>query len=63
MADTFTPAPPDMTTLTTLDRLLLAQAVHELGANAWQSVAKLLSKHPLLVGYHPKTFFNPHVGR
>ncbi|TFL00510.1 hypothetical protein BDV98DRAFT_569126 [Pterulicium gracile] len=32
----------------TLDRLLLSQAVYEVGANAWPQVAKLLSKHPLV---------------
>ncbi|KAK7470603.1 hypothetical protein VKT23_002027 [Stygiomarasmius scandens] len=41
--------------LSTLDRLLIAQAVYELGGNAWPSVAKLLSKHPLLS--HPRSFF------
>ncbi|THV08511.1 hypothetical protein K435DRAFT_824981 [Dendrothele bispora CBS 962.96] len=41
--------------LSSLDRLLLAQAVYELGGNAWPSVAKLLSKHPLLS--HPRSFF------
>ncbi|KAF9492812.1 hypothetical protein BDN71DRAFT_1450983 [Pleurotus eryngii] len=38
-----------------IDRLLLAQAVWELGANSWPAVAKLLTKHPLL--HHPKSFF------
>ena len=50
---------PDMTTLTNLDRLILAQAVYELGANSWSAVAKLLTKHPLL--QRPKSFFTPQV--
>jgi hypothetical protein len=49
----------DMTTLTNLDRLILAQAVYELGANSWSAVAKLLTKHPLL--QRPKSFFTPQV--
>ena len=50
---------PDMTALTNLDRLILAQAVYELGANSWSAVAKLLTKHPLL--QRPKSFFTPQV--
>lgn len=46
------------TSLTNVDRLLLSQAVYELGANSWQGVAKLLTKHPLLIELnHPKNFF------
>jgi hypothetical protein len=50
---------PDMSALTNLDRLILAQAVYELGANSWTAVAKLLSKHPL-VSRH-KSLFSPQV--
>ncbi|KAK1236602.1 hypothetical protein PQX77_000154 [Marasmius sp. AFHP31] len=48
---------PDVFALTKLDSLILAQAVFELGTDSWPSVAKLLSKHPLLS--HPKSFFTP----
>ncbi|KAF9055313.1 Bromodomain-containing protein, partial [Hymenopellis radicata] len=48
------PAEPDMAAMTPRDRLILAQAVYELGDD-WSSIAKLLSKHPLLS--HPKSFF------
>ncbi len=54
------PAEPDMATMTTRDRLILAQAVYELGDD-WASVAKLLSRHPLLS--HPKSFFTAQVLR
>jgi bromodomain-containing protein 8 len=53
------PIQPDMGSLTNLDRLILAQAVYELGANSWSAVAKLLTKHPLLP--RPKSFFTPQV--
>lgn len=46
--------------LSTLERLLLAQAVYEFGASAWPSVAKLLSRHPLM-SLRPKTFFTAQV--
>lgn len=48
-----------MSVLTNLDRLILAQAVYELGSNSWPAVAKLLSKHPLLS--RPKSFFTSQV--
>ncbi|KAG7096931.1 hypothetical protein E1B28_004331 [Marasmius oreades] len=48
---------PDVSALTNLDALILAQAVYELGGDSWSDVAKLLSKHPLLS--HPKSFFTP----
>ena len=53
--------PQVQTPLSPLESLLLAQATWELGAgpNAWQGVAKLLSKHPLLS--RPKSFFNAQV--
>ncbi|KAG1783292.1 hypothetical protein EV702DRAFT_251069 [Suillus placidus] len=45
-----------MSPLTNVECLLLAQAVYEYGANAWQQVSKLLSKHPIIS--RPKTFFS-----
>lgn len=49
----------DDPSLSTIERLILAQAVYEHGADAWQSVSKLLSKHPALA--RPKSFFSPQV--
>ncbi|KAG7449167.1 uncharacterized protein BT62DRAFT_1073683 [Guyanagaster necrorhizus] len=46
----------DMSRLSKLDRLIMAQAVWEIGAE-WTAIAKILSKHPLLA--HPKSFFTP----
>ncbi|KAJ3857443.1 hypothetical protein EV368DRAFT_77797 [Lentinula lateritia] len=46
---------PDLSSFNKLDALILAQSVYELGASSWPTVAKLLSKHPLL--RHPKSFF------
>lgn len=43
-----------MNSLTNVECLLLAQAVYEYGADAWQQVSKLLSKHPIIS--RPKTF-------
>ncbi|PBL02599.1 hypothetical protein ARMGADRAFT_1159114 [Armillaria gallica] len=43
-----------MNRLSKLDRLILAQAVWEIGTE-WTAIAKILSKHPLLL--HPKSFF------
>ena len=45
--------------LSTIECLLLAQAVYEHGADAWQSVAKVLSTHPALA--RPNSFFSPQV--
>ncbi|KAF9222003.1 hypothetical protein BS17DRAFT_229839 [Gyrodon lividus] len=45
--------------LSTIESLILAQAVYEHGANAWQSVSKVLSKHPALP--RPKFLFSPQV--
>lgn len=53
------PAPVDLGELTNVERLLIAQAVHQLGANAWTNVSKLLSNHPLVD--RPKPFFSPQV--
>ncbi|KAF8639927.1 hypothetical protein AX17_001177 [Amanita inopinata Kibby_2008] len=47
----------DLAVLSSVESLLLAQAVWELGGNAWPAVARLLSKHPLLS--RPKSFFTP----
>jgi hypothetical protein len=35
-------------TLNKLERLILAQAVYELGSDAWASVSRILSQHPLI---------------
>ncbi|KAI9574452.1 hypothetical protein HD554DRAFT_2047150 [Boletus coccyginus] len=43
--------------LSTIECLLLAQAVYEHGADAWQSVSKALSNHPALA--RPQSFFSP----
>lgn len=58
-----TPAPTtvDIAELSNIERLLVAQAVHELGAEAWPKVSKLLSKHPLID--RPKNFFSSQVSR
>ena len=45
--------------LNNVERLIFAQAVHEFGSNAWQEIAKLLSKHPLVA--QPKGVFTPQV--
>jgi bromodomain-containing protein 8 len=45
--------------LSARERLLVAQAVYEYGANAWHDISKVLSKHPLI--NRPKGFFSPQV--
>lgn len=35
-------------TLSKLERLILAQAVYELGSDAWTRVSSILSQHPLI---------------
>ena len=35
--------------LNNLERLILAQAVYELGSNAWIDVSNILTQHPLIV--------------
>lgn len=45
--------------LSTIESLVLAQAVYEHGADAWQSVSKVLSKHPALA--RPEESFSPQV--
>ena len=55
-----TSSQPDISSLSNIERLLLAQAVYEFGADAWLHVSKLLSKHPLVLS-RPKAFFNAQV--
>lgn len=50
----------DPATLSTLERLILAQAVYEFGADAWPSVSNAVSKHPALA--RPDQLFSPQVG-
>ena len=52
-------APPSVDTLSTLERLILAQAVYEFGSSKWDKVATILSTHPLL--HRPKNFYTPEV--
>jgi bromodomain-containing protein 8 len=47
----------DVDRLNLQDRLLLAQAVYELGTGKWKHTASLLSKHPLLAS-KPKNFWS-----
>ncbi|KAI6047149.1 hypothetical protein EDC04DRAFT_3135854 [Pisolithus marmoratus] len=42
--------------LQNIERLILAQAVYEYGANAWQSVSQVVSKHPCLTQPSSKLF-------
>ncbi|KII95162.1 hypothetical protein PLICRDRAFT_33994 [Plicaturopsis crispa FD-325 SS-3] len=42
--------------LSPLESLLVAQAVHEYGANSWTAVSNILKKHPMLS--RPKSFFS-----
>lgn len=53
-----TPSPP-MDQLTNTERLLLAQAVYQEGANDWSKVSQIISNHPLIG--RPKSYFNPSV--
>jgi hypothetical protein len=41
--------PSQADTLNNLERLILAQAVYELGSDAWTGVSSILSQHPLIV--------------
>lgn len=45
--------------LSTIESLIFAQAVYEHGADAWQPVSQVLSKHPALA--RSKSFFSPQV--
>ncbi|KAH9951585.1 hypothetical protein B0H21DRAFT_818035 [Amylocystis lapponica] len=51
----------DATNLNNLERLIFAQAVHELGPEAWPKVCELLAQHPMIL--RPKHFFTPHSCR
>lgn len=48
-----------MDQLTNTERLLLAQAVFQEGANDWSKVSQIISNHPLIG--RPKSYFNPTV--
>lgn len=41
--------PSQADTLNNLERLILAQAVYELGSDAWTDVSSILSQHPLIL--------------
>ncbi|KAH9179724.1 hypothetical protein EDB89DRAFT_1922862, partial [Lactarius sanguifluus] len=47
MSDTVD-ADADAGKLNNLERLILAQAVYELGSNAWTAVSNILTQHPLI---------------
>jgi hypothetical protein len=46
----------DRLKLNNLERLILAQAVYELGSDAWSSVSTILSHHPLISKRDNATF-------
>ncbi|KAF9652234.1 hypothetical protein BDM02DRAFT_3183943 [Thelephora ganbajun] len=46
-----------MDQLTNTERLLLAQAVYQEGANDWSKVSQIISNHPLIG--RPKSYFSP----
>jgi hypothetical protein len=51
-------------TLNSLERLILAQAVYELGSDAWTNVSNILSQHPLIRQVkHDNAIFSPSVRR
>lgn len=50
---------PPMDQLTNTERLLLAQAVYQEGADDWPKVSQIISNHPLIG--RPKSYFNPSV--
>jgi bromodomain-containing protein 8 len=49
----------DVASLSKVEKLLVAQAVFELGTDAWADVAKLLAKHSLV--NRPKNSFTAQV--
>jgi hypothetical protein len=60
--------PGQADTLNNLERLILAQAVYELGSDAWISVSSILSQHPLILRverdsatFSPSVFLLPHL--
>ena len=51
-------------TLNSLERLILAQAVYELGSDAWANVSSILSQHPLILQVkRDSAIFSPSVPR
>lgn len=51
-------------TLNSLERLILAQAVYELGSDAWTNVSSILSQHPLILQVkRDNSIFSPSVHR
>ena len=51
-------------TLNSLERLILAQAVYELGSDAWTNVSSILSQHPLILQVkRDNAIFSPSVPR
>lgn len=51
-------------TLNSLERLILAQAVYELGSDAWTNVSSILSQHPLIRQVkRDNAIFSPSVRR
>lgn len=51
-------------TLNSLERLILAQAVYELGSDAWTNVSIILSQHPLILQVkRDNATFSPSVPR
>ena len=51
-------------TLNSLERLILAQAVYELGSDAWTNVSIILSQHPLILQVkRDNEIFSPSVPR
>jgi hypothetical protein len=51
-------------TLNSLERLILAQAVYELGSDAWTNVSSILSQHPLILQFkRNNAIFSPSVPR
>lgn len=53
--------PAQADTLNSLERLILAQAVYELGSDAWTNVSSILSQHPLLQVKRDNAIFSPSV--
>jgi hypothetical protein len=54
----------DTLTLNSLERLILAQAVYELGSDAWTNISSILSQHPLILQVkRDNAIFSPSVHR
>lgn len=54
------PSNQDMlASLPNIERLILAQAVYEYGADAWQTVSQVVSKHPCLTREPSSKLFSP----